>query len=239
MHASQPHLSLPHRFRPARSHALDDPTQALAPTPLLILLHGYGSNEDDLFGLAPYLDPRFAVISARAPLVLGTGSYAWFPLEFDAAGVRVRPADVRTAVAGVAAFVREAVAAYGSNPSAAVVAGFSQGATMAGAALMREPGLAAGGVLMSGFVSAEMVEGGVAAAESRLRDKSVLITHGQLDAVVPVAAGRAGRNLFEALGADVAYREYSMGHEISEACLEDVDEWLIDRLARGSAPTRG
>ena len=43
--------------------------------PLLLLLHGVGSNEEDLFGLAPYLDERFLVVSARAPVTLGYGGY--------------------------------------------------------------------------------------------------------------------------------------------------------------------
>jgi phospholipase/carboxylesterase len=205
--------------------------------PLLVLLHGYGSNEDDLFGLAPYIDPRFAIVSARAPQVLGYGNYAWFPIEFDRDGVRVRQEDVRSAVATVVDFVSQAMAAYDAEPASTILAGFSQGATMAGAALLRQPGLADGGVLMSGFVTAEMAIGEVATSADGLRGKPVLITHGLLDPVVPITSGRASRDLFHALGADVSYREYSMAHEISEACLEDVDAWLTDRVAPPIAPT--
>jgi len=50
--------------------------------PLLILLHGYGSNEDDLFSFAPELPEEFLIISARAPLTLGVDSYAWYTHPF-------------------------------------------------------------------------------------------------------------------------------------------------------------
>ena len=55
--------------------------------PLLLLLHGIGSNEADLFGLAPYLDARFQVVSARAPIVMGPGAYGWFNIEITSQGM--------------------------------------------------------------------------------------------------------------------------------------------------------
>ena len=52
--------------------------------PLLIMLHGYGSNEEDLFSFAQELPDELLIISARAPLSLGFGSYAWYTIHFDA-----------------------------------------------------------------------------------------------------------------------------------------------------------
>src|SRR5690349_9155450 len=66
-------LSLTHLFQPPR-------LPADGPPPLLLLLHGYGSNERDLIGLAPYLDSRFQIMSARAPHMLMPDGYAWFEL---------------------------------------------------------------------------------------------------------------------------------------------------------------
>ena len=51
--------------------------------PLLILLHGYGSNEQDLFSFAEELPDEFLIISAQAPLPMGGGSYAWYSINFD------------------------------------------------------------------------------------------------------------------------------------------------------------
>jgi hypothetical protein len=65
------------------------PTTQKEPAPLLLMLHGYGANEYDLIGMADALDSRFTVISVRAPLSLGNGSYAWFPLAFTDEGIKV------------------------------------------------------------------------------------------------------------------------------------------------------
>lgn len=215
-----PRLSLHHRFRRAPRPAVD------GRAPLLILLHGYGSNEDDLMSLAPYLDPRFDVISVRAPHVLGAGSYAWFPIVWDERGLFVEPADVVAAIQPAADFVEQAIAAYGVDPQRTLLLGFSQGATVSAGVILRCPRLVTGAALMSGFAPAELVAPGVA-----LDGKPVLITHGRFDDIVPVQMGRATRDLFASLGAAVTYREYAMGHQINDACLEDADRWLTDQLA--------
>ena len=70
-------------------HLVRPPAQPSAVPPLLLLLHGVGSHERDIFDLSEYLDPRFFVVSARAPNQLGPDSYAWYPVEFTATGVEV------------------------------------------------------------------------------------------------------------------------------------------------------
>ncbi len=55
--------------------------------PVLILLHGIGADENDLFGLSAYLDGRFFVVSVRAPYVLPYGGFAWFEIQFEPGGI--------------------------------------------------------------------------------------------------------------------------------------------------------
>ncbi len=214
-----PSLPLHHRIRRALRPARDDRA------PLLILLHGYGSNEDDLMGLAPYLDPRFTLVSARAPQTLDAGSYAWFPIVWDDHGLFVEPAEVVAAIQLAVDFVARAIVAYGAVPERTLLMGFSQGATVSAGVLLRRPELVAGAMLMSGFAPAELIVPGVA-----LQGKPLLITHGLFDDIVPVRMGRTTRDLFASLGAVVTYREYPMGHQIGEACLEDADRWMADWL---------
>ena len=51
--------------------------------PLLILLHGYGSNEHDLFSFAEELPQELLIVSARAPYDMGNGGHAWYAINFD------------------------------------------------------------------------------------------------------------------------------------------------------------
>ena len=65
-------------------HLVREPKIKLDKNPLLLLLHGYGSNEDDLFSFANELPDTYYIISARAPFTLQYGSYAWYSINFDA-----------------------------------------------------------------------------------------------------------------------------------------------------------
>jgi phospholipase/carboxylesterase len=78
--------------QPSLVHLTREPTQSSkGRAPLLLLLHGIGSHERDLMDLAPQLDGRFFVVSARAPLTLRPGSYAWFHVKFDPRGNVIVP----------------------------------------------------------------------------------------------------------------------------------------------------
>jgi phospholipase/carboxylesterase len=218
-------LSLVHRYRPERRPVPGDGSS----THLLILLHGLGSNEDDLFGLAPYFDPRFTILSVRAPNPYGNGGYAWFDLGITERGMSIDFESTENGRQAVLTFVREAQVAYGAAPERTLLGGFSQGAIMSASLLLTEPALVAGAVLMSGFVLPDLP---VAAPEA-LAGKPVLITHGEYDNVIPVDFARESRAGLEALGLAVTYHEYPMAHQLSEDCIQDVDDWLVKRI--GSA----
>src|SRR5262249_35797786 len=118
--------------------------------PLLLLLHGYGANEDDLFSLAPYLDERFMIVSARGPIPLKPMSYAWLSVGFTPQGIIVNPEEVESSRRRIHKFIGEIVNAYECDPDAVYLMGFSQGAMMSLAVALTYPGSAAGVVAMSG-----------------------------------------------------------------------------------------
>ncbi len=65
-------------------HLVREPKIKKDKNPLLLLLHGYGSNEEDLFSFASELPEDYYVVSARAPYDMMYGSYAWYAINFDA-----------------------------------------------------------------------------------------------------------------------------------------------------------
>src|SRR5918911_2974181 len=105
---NRPSLSLQHLIQQPRRRVEGAP-------PLLILLHGYGSNEHDLFGLAPYLDPRFLIVSARAPYTLMPGGYAWFELGWTATGITIDFQQAERSRKLLIGFIAEVLAAYGGD----------------------------------------------------------------------------------------------------------------------------
>jgi len=209
--------------RPPAAAAVGDP-------PLLVLLHGYGSDEEDLMGLAPYLDPRFRVVSARAPQALEQGGYAWFDVQFTPFGLVLDHEQARASRRQLEVWLEGLVGAGGVDRGRVFLLGFSQGAGMALGVALHRPELVAGVVFLSGLVVEEMIPEG---AGEGLGSLSVLMAHGQQDPLIPIAQGRASRALLESLPVRLVYREFEMGHQINEECLEEVRAWLSEALERG------
>jgi len=196
--------------------------------PLLVLLHGFGSNEADLFALAPELDGRFQIVSLRAPIPLGGPSFAWFRLDWTPKGLVADAVGARQARDLLVAELDDLVARFAVDQARVYLAGFSQGAIVAAAVTLTAPEKVAGAALMSGRVMPEMLPGD--AERAKLAGKPIVVTHGTYDDVLPIADGRASRDLLAQLPVDLTYREYAMGHGVSPESLRDVSTWLGERL---------
>jgi len=217
-------LSLKHLVQGARQA----PSAGERP-PLLVLLHGVGSNEYDLFGLASYLDPRFVIVSARGPLVHAqSGGAAWYPVTFTPTGLTADESFAVGSRDSIAAFLPEAAEAYGADPSQIWLTGFSQGAAMTIYTLLTHPDLVAGAVPMSGRLIPAAWEN--RADDDALRGKPVFSVHGLYDQVLPISSGREIRDRLQSVPLDYTYREYPMGHEVSNASLSDITGWLSAKL---------
>jgi phospholipase/carboxylesterase len=218
-------LSLQHLVRPPRGVSPGKP-------PLLLLLHGIGSHEHDLFGMASALDGRFFVVSARAPIEMMPGGYGWFNIEFTQAGTIVP--DLEQAEASsllLVKFIDELVDAYGVDPNCVYLMGFSQGAMMSLSIALTNPVKVARVVAMSGRLADQAVlhKGPL----EEIKKLEMFVTHGTFDNVLPVQFGRACRDELEKLGVPLTYREYPMAHEVTMDALRDVTAWLKSTLDKG------
>lgn len=228
-------LSLTHLVREPRQKVSTTPPHHSVSTrpPLLLLLHGIGSNEQDLFSLAPYLDGRFLAVSARAPFVLGPGSYGWFQIEFTPQGMVADIEQAKRSLRLLHGFIDELIETYGADDGCVYVAGFSQGAMMSLALALTSPEKVAGVVAMSGRFPAQVFEREL--NRKALEGMPLLVTHGIYDPVLPIEQGRAIRQALEALPVELTYKEYPMGHEVSAESLRDVSAWLSKSLDSAQA----
>ena len=193
--------------------------------PVLVLLHGYGSNEEDLIGLAPHMDARLISVSARAPHELPFGGFAWFNIEWREDGIRFDYDQAWDAVRQVDALVNEVKRDY--SPSGIVIAGFSQGATMALALGLSRPDAFVGVAALSGLCGEELMP----SDRESVRGLPVFMSHGCQDEVIAIEQVRAAKPLLESLPVELTYREYeTMGHAIDAECLADLKTWLEKRL---------
>jgi phospholipase/carboxylesterase len=208
-------MSLAQRLRPADG----DPEGAL------VLLHGRGTDENDLFPLLDELDPdrRLLGATARGPLSLPPGGSHWYVIR------QVGSPDPETfqatyALAG--GWLDGLLAEHGIPPERAILGGFSQGAAMThalglGAGRPRLAGL----IALSGFIP--QVEGFELGDVTGL---PVAIGHGIYDPVISVEFGREARDRLIQAGADVTYRESPMPHTIDPAFLADLRGWVSARV---------
>jgi phospholipase/carboxylesterase len=223
--------SLVHLVREPRATATPS-----TPPPTLLLLHGVGSNEHDLFGLAPELDPRFRIVSARAPIELGPGAFGWYEVQFTPNGIVWEPEQAQRSLTRLTEFVEGLAAEHrpaglrggpDGRPKLFLL-GFSQGAIMTLALALTRPELVAGAVALSGrFLVDELRD---PAAPERLRGRPILVQHGLYDEVLPIEHGRATRDALAKLPVDLTYQEYPIGHQVSAESLAAVSRWLDERL---------
>jgi phospholipase/carboxylesterase len=204
---------------------------AAAPEGLLVLHHGRGTDERDLLGLADLLDPgrRLRVVTPRAPLQLpGSPGYHWYlvprvgypdPESFEAA---------RAALAELHDTLWEE---SGIGPERTVLGGFSMGAVMSYTMGLSADRPAVAGILaFSGFVPT--VEGWEPSLGDRA-DTPVFISHGRRDPVIGIEFAERARELLEAGGLDVTYRESELGHQIDPAHLREAATWLEAAVPTG------
>ncbi len=209
-------------------HLVRQPRVEADTPPLLLLLHGVGSNEHDLYGLAPLLDKRFLIISARAPNTLGPESYAWFEVNFTPQGPIIKLEQAVASHRALITFLKEAITAYDADPKQVYLMGFSQGAIMSASVALIQPELVAGAVLMSGRIPPEIRTH--IASHEKLSGLPLLVVHGTADMVLPITYGRDSRELLSTLPVKLTYHEYPMGHEVSQESLRDVTAWLAVQL---------
>jgi phospholipase/carboxylesterase len=220
-----PRLALEHLTRPAPGDG---------PHPGLLLLHGIGADEYDLMGIAPALDRRLFVVSARAPFEYDYGGFTWYGLHitgtYDRPVFRVDQPTLLQSRAMLAHFLDEMLATYPIDATRLYLLGFSQGAGMAAHLTLTEPRRVAGTILMSGAFQPEPE---LKVDEDGLAGKPVLMIHGTHDPMIPIERAHTARDFFEATPADFTYTEYPMAHEIALPALRQVAAWLEARLDGG------
>jgi phospholipase/carboxylesterase len=208
---------LVHRVRPAAGE----------PEGALVLLHGRGADENDLFPLFELLDPgrRLLGATARGPFSLPPGGAHWYAVR------EIGYPDAETFHATfprLASWLDGLLAEHGIPHDRLVLGGFSQGSVMShaltlGAGRPRPAGV----IALSGFIPT--VEGFPLELEGRAGLRAA-IGHGAHDPVIGIEWGRDARDRLEAAGADVLYREHEGSHHVDPRFMAELPEWLNETI---------
>lgn len=215
--------------RPALHYLVHEPLKETENPPVLILLHGVGSNERDLFSIAGKLPEDFLVLSLRGPYRLGPQRYAWYQVDFKSGKPAITHDQEAASRELLLDFINQMGERHHFDPQRIFIGGFSQGAVMSLSLGLIHPGLFKGIVAISGRLPEELRA--EFAPDSELSGLSAFVAHGTHDRVLTVDYARKVQSFFSDAGAECFYREYNGGHGVSGEMLQDLNEWLNKSIA--------
>ncbi len=202
------------------------PDQGQTRYPAIFALHGHGSNERDLIGLAPHLQENLLWISGRGPVEFAPGAYDWYPVtQFG----RPDPDHLEATLEKIDSFISEMLDTYPIDPQKFFLMGFSQGSMISMSFLLTRPHRIAGVIAQSGYVP---MQSGLHIDEAGVKGKPVVMTHGFEDPSMPLEWSHQSRDFLLRHGVNVDYHNFHMGHTITEESLTAVRGWLDRQLSQ-------
>lgn len=209
-------------------YKIREPKIILDKNPLILMLHGYGSNEADLFSFAPELPDEYYIISARAPYDLQYGSYAWYAINFDADQNKFSDNDqARISRDKISDFIDEMIRKYSIDSTDVTLFGFSQGSILSYAVALSYPEKINKVIAMSGYLNLEIVADDY--LKNNLSKLNIFASHGTVDQVIPVEWARKTALVLEKLGINITYKEYPVGHGVAPQNFYDLKNWLTGK----------
>ena len=197
--------------------------------PLLILLHGYGSDENDLFSFANELPEDLFIISAKAPYKLQPYGNAWYAINFDAEKGKWNDNEqAKQSRDLIATFIEEVSEHYPINKNNVSLLGFSQGSILSYAVALSYPEKVKNIVALSGYVNHDILP-----EDLNQKDYSNLdfyCSHGSVDQVIPVDWARQNTPFLNSLNIENVYSEFPVGHGVAPQNFYELKDWLAKRI---------
>ena len=210
-------------------HAKIRPSLIKKNAPLLVLLHGYGSDENDLFSFADELPNELFILSLRAPHKLQPYGNAWYAINFDAQQNKWNDVEqAQEAMKIIVSCIEQACTQYDLDKNNVSLLGFSQGCILSMALAINHPELIKNVIGLSGYICKEFIE------EHRTKkDFSHLnfyCSHGSSDQVIPVDWARETPNFLTEKGIKHTYSEFPVGHGVAPQNFYEFKDWLVKRI---------
>lgn len=194
------------------------------PYPVVVMLHGHLGNEDVMWIFAQTVPSTCVLVAPRAIVPVSEKSFTWLPRLENEWPVW---AQFDEAVTAVTTFIHALPTLYAVDLNQVYLMGFSQGAAVAFAVALQNPGLVQGIASLVGFVPRQVDE---AINRAALCDVPVFMAAGTQDDRVPLAVAQNSAAAVRAMGAFLEYREYDTGHKLDAAGMRKLQSWWQERL---------
>lgn len=211
-------LSLEHNYR---ASDLSSPEKS----PVIIMLHGYGSDENDLFSFASELPSKYNIISLKAPYPMQPQGNAWYAIHFD--NVDGKWSDDAQAIKSrekVIACIDEIVEKYNIDSNNITLLGFSQGTILSFSIALSYPEKIKNVIGLSGYINEAIFKDNYQSND--FKNLSIYSSHGSVDQVIPVDWARKTEPFLKELGVKCDYSEFPIGHGVSPQNFYALKTWL-------------
>jgi phospholipase/carboxylesterase len=198
--------------------------------PLIIFIHGYGSNEKDMFSMKSEFMPEYSYVSVQAPLSLFPGGYQWFSLQMPNGGLIQIEKELNNSRKLLEDFIKAIAVKYQTMTEKILLIGFSQGAIMSYEIALKNPKAIRGMAALSGAILPTLQLQITAGYD--LKNLAIFIGHGTNDNRVPYSAATIANETLSKTTIKPEFHTYQgLGHSINQAELADLKKWIVKTLS--------
>lgn len=204
-----------------------EPQNMSVDTPLLVLLHGYGSNEEDLFSFVPTLPEDWLIVSFRAPIDTMYNGFAWYDINFVDKEKFINTTQANESLNSIIQNIAKIRAHYGLSEGKTHLCGFSQGGILSYALALTKPELFNKVACLSAYPEPKILQN-INKDKKAFSHLRFFVSHGTDDAVIPIEWGRKASELLYDLSAYFSFREYMSGHGVNQKNYMDLMEFFTE-----------
>lgn len=192
-----------------------EPEQITSSTPILFMLHGYGSNEQDLFSFREDLPKDWILVSFRAPKATEFEGYSWFDIDFQNPENFIEIPQAEEAVSIILQNILAIINNYGLTDAKVHLCGFSQGGILSYVLALQNPELFNKVAIMSAYPEEKLLKN-IVREKKKLENLRFFISHGTDDAIIPLDWSSKTSELLYDLSCYFSFREYMNGHGVNQ-----------------------
>ena len=192
--------------------------------PLIVLLHGYGSNENDLFSFKNFFDENYNIVSFRAPITIYEGMFAWYDIFYQN---NIKSFDEIKAIESSKSIVdeiKQICREFNCDEKRITIIGFSQGAILGYSIALSNPGLIKNLVALSGYVEEKIIE-----FNTKKTNTSIYVSHGKNDDTIPYLESKKTLEILKEKGIQYDYNSFIQGHGVNQENLNSFLNWLKNK----------
>lgn len=205
-----------------------EPEYITPETPILFMLHGYGSNEQDLFSFRESLPQDWILVSFRAPRSTEFEGYSWYDINFNDAEKFVDLPQAEEAISSLMESMMKIINNYGLTQGKTHLCGFSQGGILSYALALRYPELFNLVACLSCYPEEKLLTN-IVKEKKKLENLRFFVSHGTDDAIIPMDWGKKAADLLYDLSCYFTFREYMSGHGVNQKNYIDLMDFFAKK----------